>query len=366
MVLALLLGAGVALVYLRKGQPPEVARLLPESEAIVYLNLRPLRAATHFDRRPVRHDAEYQHFIDVTGIDFERDLDEVAFALSRQAELSGPNGPVAYSEIFSGSFDRHRLTDWLGRSAETTETYSGYTLYSVPNGGRMVRVVILSRELVAVSNTPAPEQIHSIVDHYRSGFLSSSEPTLLAAHYQDLPLLSLAWGIGQIGLPLADTISAPGTKPLWQQSPMQLLGFTLPFRLDATFVASLRWTGALRLRVEEIAPSEGAATASADALAGLLNRKQPAGKSHGRKLARAGQQRCHRPLQRSSRGECDCSHRPAEKAGKSGELTSPSLAVCGSRVVRGCESRSARSRGWEERHRPPAADPWSRAGTCAG
>ncbi len=270
-VLALLLGAGVALVYLRKGQPPEVARLLPESEAIVYLNLRPLRAATHFDRRPVRHDAEYQHFIDVTGIDFERDLDEVAFALSRQAELSGPNGPVAYSEIFSGSFDRHRLTDWLGRSAETTETYSGYTLYSVPNGGRMVRVVILSRELVAVSNTPAPEQIHSIVDHYRSGLLSSSEPTLLAAHYQDLPLLSLAWGIGQIGLPLADTISAPGTKPLWQQSPMQLLGFTLPFRLDATFVASLRWTGALRLRVEEIAPSEGAATASADALAGLLN-----------------------------------------------------------------------------------------------
>ena len=271
LVLALLLVAAAAAVYLRRNEPPEVARLLPESDAIVYMNLRPLRAATHFERHPVKHDPDYQHFIDGTGIDFERDLDEAAFALSRQTDLLGPNGPVGYSEVFSGSFDRQRLTAWLARSAATTETYSGYTLYSIQNAGRAVRVAVLSRELVAVSNTPAPEQIHSIIDHYRSGLLSFSGPTLLAEHYKDLPLLSLAWGIGQIGLPLAEPVAAPGSKPVWQQSPMQLLGFTLPFRLDATFVASLRWTGALRLRVEEIAPSESAAMASAEGLAALVN-----------------------------------------------------------------------------------------------
>ena len=42
-VLLLLAGA----IYLRKEAPPEAARLLPESDGIVYLNLRPLRAATH-------------------------------------------------------------------------------------------------------------------------------------------------------------------------------------------------------------------------------------------------------------------------------------------------------------------------------
>jgi hypothetical protein len=227
-VASLLLVVFAVAVYLRKAEPPKVARLLPESDAIVYINIRPLRAATHFDRHPVKHDAEYQRFIDATGIDFERDLDEAAFALSGQPDLSGPNGPVAYSEVFSGSFDRQRLTAWLARSAASSESYSGYTLYSIASAGRTVRIAVLSRDLVAVSNTPAPEQIHSIIDHYRSGFLAFSEPTLLANHYKDLPLLSLAWGIGQIGLPLADTISSPGTKPVWQQSPMQLLHAALP------------------------------------------------------------------------------------------------------------------------------------------
>ena len=47
-----LIVALIAAVWLRKHAPPEVARLLPESDAIVYFNLRPLRAATHFDRTP--------------------------------------------------------------------------------------------------------------------------------------------------------------------------------------------------------------------------------------------------------------------------------------------------------------------------
>ena len=270
-----LLAIAAAAVYLRKAEAPECARLLPESDAIVYFNLSPLRAATHFERRPVRRDPEYQRFIDETGIDFERDLDEAAFALSRQPDLAGPNGPVAYSEVFSGSFDAHRLTAWLAAHAAATESYSAHTIYSIPNAGRTVRVTVLSRRLVAISNTPTPEQIHAIVDRHRTALLPDllpfAGPTLLTTHYKDVPLLSLAWGIGQIGLPFADTVGSPAGKPLWQQSPLQLLGFTLPFRLDTTFVASLRWTGALRLRIEEIAPSAQAATLSANSLESLVS-----------------------------------------------------------------------------------------------
>ena len=43
LMLALVAALAVA-VWLRKTAPPEVARLLPESDAIVYINLRPLRA----------------------------------------------------------------------------------------------------------------------------------------------------------------------------------------------------------------------------------------------------------------------------------------------------------------------------------
>ena len=73
-VLLLLAGA----IYLRKEAPPEAARLLPESDGIVYINLRPLRSATHFDQHPVEHSPEYQQFIDATGIQVEKDLDEAA------------------------------------------------------------------------------------------------------------------------------------------------------------------------------------------------------------------------------------------------------------------------------------------------
>jgi hypothetical protein len=257
-VVVLLLLAGA--IYLRKKAPPEAARLLPESDGIVYLNLRPMRAAMHFDQHPFHHDADYQHFIDATGIEAERDLEEVAFALHRMPDPKGPNGPVAFSEVFVGHFDGRRLSQYLASVAATTESYAGHEIYSIPNEGRTVRVTLVGYDMVAVSNTPSAEQIHSILDRYRTGALPFTGSSLLAEHYSDVPLLSLAWGVGQIGLPLGD-----------EGGGLQVMGLSLPLTLDSTFIASLSWTGKTRLRVEEIAPSEAAAKASADSLNNLLN-----------------------------------------------------------------------------------------------
>jgi hypothetical protein len=249
-----------AAVYLRAKAPPEVARLLPESDGIVYLNLAPLRAATHFDRTSVPPGPEYQKFIHATGIVVERDLNQVAFALQRMPSPNGPNGPVAYSEVFEGHFDGRRLTKYLAGIATAKENYAGHTIYDIPNDGRTDRVTLLGYDMVAVSNTPTAEQIHSIVDRYRTAAMPFTGSSLLAAHYKDVPLLSLAWGIGKIGLPLGGE----------EQQQIQLLGMALPISPDATFVASLRWTGALRLCVEEIAQSMGEATSSANALKTIL------------------------------------------------------------------------------------------------
>jgi hypothetical protein len=254
LVLALLAGA----IYLRKNAPPEAARLLPESDGIVYVNLRPLRAATHFDQHPVTHPADYQHFIDATGIVWERDLEEAAFALHHTDDPTGPNGLVAYSYVLVGKLDGKRFAQYFDAQAASTETYDGHTIYSIGSDGRTVRLAQLGYDMVAVSNTPTSEQIHSILDRYRSAALPFAGSTLLSEHYSQVPLLSMAWGIGKIGLPLIEG------------GHLQLMGFQIPVAMDTTFVASLRWVGSLRLRVEEFAPSESAAALSASGLQSVV------------------------------------------------------------------------------------------------
>ncbi len=254
-IVVAVIAALAATIYLRKNAPPEVARLLPEADAIVYFNIKPLRALTRLDQHPVAHDSDYQAFIDATGIEFERDLDQVAFAMHRVANPNGPNGPVAYSEIFRGHFNGSRLNAYLATHSAGSESYAGHDIYSIPRGGRTVRVVVLSYDLVAVSNTPTAEQIHSMIDRYHASASPFSGDTLLSRYYSDVPLLSEAWGIGQIGLPFASG---------QQGQPFQAFGLSLPMPVDSIFIASVRYLGEVHLRVEEIAPSWNAAKESVE------------------------------------------------------------------------------------------------------
>jgi len=249
----------VAAVWLRKTAPPEAARLLPESDAILYMNLKPLRTATHFDRTPVSRSPDYQHFVDATGIVPERDLDSAAFALHRMDDPNGPNGPVAYSEVFEGRFDGARLARYLTSIATSQEQYAGHTVFTIPIEGRQLRITQLGYDTLAASNMPTPEQIHAMLDRYRAAASPFSGSSLLAARYRDVPLLSSAWGIGHVGLPFSE------------RGRITVFGLELPLPEDTTFVASLRYgLGALHLRVEQIAPTDADATRSVEALGSLV------------------------------------------------------------------------------------------------
>ena len=254
-----LVAALIVAVWLRKAAPPEVARLLPESDAIVYANLRPLRAATHFDRNQVSRSPDYQHFVDATGIVPERDLDAAAFALHRMDNPNGPNGPVAYSEVFEGRFDGARLAHYLGGIATSQEDYAGHIIFTVPIEGRQLRIAQLGYDTIAASNMPTAEQIHEMLDRYRASASPFSGSSLLAARYRDVPLLSSVWGIGHVGLPFSE------------RGRITVFGLELPLPEDTMFVASLRYgVGALHLRVEQIAPSEADAERSSEALSSLV------------------------------------------------------------------------------------------------
>jgi hypothetical protein len=247
-----------ALAWLRQKAPPEVARLLPESDGIVYINFEPLRAAMQFDQHPVQHDAGYQRFIDATGFVFERDLHQAAISMHHMQNPHGPNGPVAYSEVFAGRFDHKRLTGWLEANSESREPYADRTIYILHSQGRTVRIVMLGYDMVAVSNTPTAEQIHAIVDRYRTAALPFSGSSVLSDYYSQVPALSIAWGIGRISL------------PFWSQGGPRVFGVTLPLDADTAFIASVRFIGTLRLRVEEIAPSQADAAATTNALQSVL------------------------------------------------------------------------------------------------
>lgn len=251
--------AALLIVFLLlKQAPPEAARLLPESDAIVFVHMKTLRSATHFDASPVVHSADYQKFIDATGIAPERDLDTVAFALHRMADPRGPNGAVAYSEVFTGRFDGVRLSQYLGSIASRKESYAGHDIYTVPVEGRMLRIAQLGYDTIGASNMPTVEQIHSMLDRHRTAGLWTPGSSLLAARYREVPLLSQAWAIGHIGLPFS------------QNGHITVLGLELPLSADTDLVASLRYSGAVHLRVEEIAPNATDAAHTLETMNALL------------------------------------------------------------------------------------------------
>lgn len=250
-------------IFLRSKAPPEPARLLPESDGIIYVNLKPFRSLLRHHRvKPPQRVPDYQDFVNATGIDWEQDLDQAAIALHRTADPNGPNGPVAYSMVLVGKITGPRLNNWLAAHAASRDVYAGHTIYNIPSDGRTVRVSQIGYDVIAVSNTPTAEQIHSIINRRDTAAWPFAGSTLLRRHYHEVPLLAFAWGVGQIGLPFS------------QSGAISIFGFQLPLQTNSTIIASLSPTlpvpSALRLRVEEIAPTEQDAASQSAALATLV------------------------------------------------------------------------------------------------
>ena len=261
-ILAAVLVLLAVAVFLRSKAPPEAARLLPESDGIIYINLKPVRAFLHKDLKPPSRVPDYQQFVDATGVDWERDLDQVAIALHHMHDPSGPNGPVAYSMVLVGNLTGKRLNGWLDAHANSSESYAGHTVYSIPSEGRTVRVAQIGYDMMAVSNFPSPEMIHSMLDRHRTAALPFAGSTLLTQHYHEVPLLSLAWGVGQIGLPFSES------------GAIHIFGLSLPLEDDSTIVASvtpaLSLGSSLNVKVEEIAATDDVAARQAASLATLV------------------------------------------------------------------------------------------------
>jgi hypothetical protein len=240
LILATLLVAAAAVgfvLYHRSTQVPEAARLLPEGDLIVYANMKPAHLFDLNKSGSVQPQGDYKDFVDRTGIQPERDLDEVA--MSRRDTPDGRD--VESSEVVIGHFDQARLRDYLQLLSSAREPYRNYTIYSISHEGHTVRVALLDAGKVAITNMASPEPMHGIID--RS--LNPSTGPVLLSHYSDVPLGSMAWLIDRIPNK-PDNVQLPG-------------GFALTLPAEAIAVGSLRYTGSLLLRADVFAQSEAQA-----------------------------------------------------------------------------------------------------------
>ena len=242
----LLFAAAVAaVVFLRKHAPPEPARLLPTADGFVYVDLKWMRYTDVAKKLPaVAHDPDYEQFIQATGFQFERDLQEAALAIHYASLQTG--GETRFSEVVVAKIDGDRLRAYLKSLASSVDTYRAIDIYNVPVENRTFRVAILGSDTVAASNVNDPGVIRGIIDRSRKVASPFGGPALLRQSYKHVPLTSLAWAIFKLN----------SVSP----QPSAVLG--LPFSSPATAVASVQYVplfGEVHLRAEAFTQNEQAA-----------------------------------------------------------------------------------------------------------
>lgn len=267
----LVAAAIVAVVQLRRRAPPEAARLLPGADGFFYVNLSWLRTLKAIGQLPpVPHDPDYERFLEDTGFQFERDLDEAAFAIHYPAKWgAGATGGAApeprFSEVFVGKFQNEKLTAYLHKIAGAVEHYHSAEIYSIPLEGRTLRVSILSVDTIAASNQDDPAVIHGMVDRSRKLASPFGGPALLRQYYKSLPVVSkslpvlkLAWFIGRIEPAAASSL---GTWAMLFQKPASVV-------VSAYYAV---YSPTLHVRAEAFPATEDEAQTLTDTISAYLN-----------------------------------------------------------------------------------------------
>jgi hypothetical protein len=256
LILSLLLVAGAlgTLFWLRHRALPEAVRLLPQSDAVVFVNVKAIRRVANTSLSGVVREPEYEEFVRESGIDFERDLDEVAVAVH-----SIGNNEHRYSEIFNGRFDSQKLSDYLRKHAKNVMRYGNEEIFEIPQEDRTVRVAILDLDSVAVSNIDDPSVVRGMLDRSRKRGLPQRGPAMIQEFRSQLPLTAVAWTIARI---------KPGDNLILQKiySPSWGTGFTL-----VAAVAPSLTTGSIELKANAMAGNEDAAKQLADNVSTLIS-----------------------------------------------------------------------------------------------
>jgi hypothetical protein len=284
-----------SVVLLRKQAAPEAARLLPEADAVLYVDFGTVRNLTAFDQQQLPKLAlGYDQFVKDTGFAFERDLDEAAMAVHRDSAngspSNAPRGATRYSEVLVGHYDQIKLAQYLRQHSRSIETYRDVEVFSIPIENRTLRVALLAIDTVAVSNVEDSGVVHGIIDRFKKVALPFGGPSLVRTYYPKVPLGSLLWAIARVpasisgsgssagshagtpsGVPSGSSSGSPaGTPAGTPAKPHPTPLFTLPGGIDiglpgdSDVVISLRMLTTIHARADFYTQSEEAARSFTD------------------------------------------------------------------------------------------------------
>jgi hypothetical protein len=248
---AVIAGGIITAILLRKRAAPDAVRLLPECDAVLYVNLEPIRLVTDLGKTtPKDRDPQYEDFVQQTGLEFERDLDKAAFAIHYAVPVKDKAPETRYSEILQGHYDNARVSSYLRKVASGVESYQGYDIYSIPIEDRTFRIALLGVDTAAASNMETADTIHGMIDRYRQSALPFTGPGLVTQYYGRVPLGSIVW-----------TIARPPASSRREDHEELLLpgawsGLLPP---DSVVIASARPLNDVRLRAEVITRNEAQA-----------------------------------------------------------------------------------------------------------
>ncbi len=255
-VVLVIAGGIVTAVLLRKRAAPDAVRLLPNSDAVLYINFEPIRLFTDLGKHPVKdRDPQYEDFVRQTGFEFERDLDKAALAIHYGTSSRGKSTETRYSEILQGHFDSGRVEVYLRKLSASVEHYGNFDIYIIPLEGRTVRVALLGVDVAAASNTEGPDAIHGMIDRYRQAALPFAGPPLVSEYYRRVPLGSIIWTIAR---PPAASSSEDHAELL---VPGGWSGLLPP---NSTVIASARPLNEVHLRAQVLTHSEDEASGFTD------------------------------------------------------------------------------------------------------
>jgi hypothetical protein len=254
----------VVVVQLRKIAPPEAARLLPGADAFVYVDLQWARRATILTGLPqVKRSPEYDQFVQETGVDFERDLEEAAVAVHYPGTGATASGSAAaearYSEVFVGHIDAARLGAYFRRQSRSVDSEQGVEIYNIPVENHILRASILGPDMVVLSNHEDPGVIRGVVLRSRKRASPFGGPSFLRTYYRRVPFASMAWVIARVE-----------PKMTAQQIPQLPISTGQLLQKPAVVVASARLLRAVHVRAEALTADPGEAEALTGKLDALL------------------------------------------------------------------------------------------------
>jgi hypothetical protein len=191
-------------------------------------------------------DDEVAIFSRETGIMPERDLEEAAIGVLPPEAVAVGALERRFAEVFAGSFDQAKLTDFLRKRATTVDRYDGAEIFVIPREDRTVRVSILDNRIVAVTNSASTDPIQRIMDRFHRR-QPARAPEFVRRNFDRVPLGAITWAIVRM-----NSDSQHGELPLPGG-----LNFRLPYNTEV--VGSVRVLSSLELRAEAKLKDEAAA-----------------------------------------------------------------------------------------------------------